>query len=221
VEYDYDPNECAKFNTHLRLRQKTCRLHSASKLCRGKGSFDLVCIRFVFDLFGVGVSNKSIQISLLQPPHAHSARLPDCASLNLLPTSYMWNSIVLTNWMPWTFCFGRSGSSLQMFREKIVLWHLQWVSTVALPPDAFWQEIKVCFDIIRSDMDARAVLLSGLGTVNSATNRPLSCYSVDKHSVQAALLESQEALNFRLSNYTLTTYTAFMISMVSCESTTA
>ena len=103
------PTNASKFNTHLRLRQKTCRLHSASKLCRGKGSFDLVCIRFVFDLFGVGVSNKSIQISLLQPPHAHSARLPDCASLNLLPTSYMWSSIVLTNWMPWTFCFGRSG----------------------------------------------------------------------------------------------------------------
>ena len=121
--------------------------------------------------FGVGVSNKSIQISLLQPPHAHSARLPDCASLNLLPTYYMWSSIVLTNWMPWTFCFGRSGSSLQMFREKIVLWHLQWVSTVALPPDVFWQEIKVCFDIIRSDMDARAVLLSGLGTVNSAVEQ--------------------------------------------------
>lgn len=121
--------------------------------------------------FGVGVSSKSIQISLLQPHHAHSALLPDCASLNLLPTCYMWSSIVLTNWMPWTFCFGRSGSSLQMFREKIVLWHLQWVSTVALPPDAFWQEIKVCFDIIRSDMDARAVLLSGLGTVNSAVEQ--------------------------------------------------
>lgn len=60
----------------------------------------------------------------------------------------------------------------------------------------FWEEIKVCFDIIRSDMDARAVLLSGAGRLFCAGLDLQAALTIFSDSAQDVARRALKIRNF-------------------------